>query len=133
MLAASLILDRVCGLLERLSAVAVLSAQFYDDRAELTLTTQSAVSLAAIQRSCQGANVDIVPWIRLSAAEEAAEKIAPVTSFLTADAEAFEGFDCGYLQLLGIHLVWYLHRTGNLSTSEANELLEMWNGVRVGV
>jgi hypothetical protein len=131
--AASQILRRVCDLLERLSAVVVLSAHLRGDRAELTLATESGVSLAAIQRSCQGANVAIAPWVKLSIAEESSERIAPVTSLLIADAEGFEGIACGYLQLLGIHLIWHLHRTGNLPTGEANELLAMWNGARVGV
>jgi hypothetical protein len=113
--------------------VVVSSAELHGDCAELTLTTESGVSLAAIQRSCQGANVGITPWVRLSAADEKAERIAPVTSFLKVNVESFQGINCGYLQLLGIHLVWYMHRTGNLTAGEANELLEMWNGTRVGV
>lgn len=122
----------VRGLLERLAGVAVRSDRLVDDVAEFDLIIASGASLTALQRSCLGANVGITPWTKLSAAEQQAEAISPRECTLSARAYAVdEKIPCGYLQLLGIHLVWVLHRGGDLSADQASELLHAWNGAPV--
>ncbi|MCP5478956.1 MAG: hypothetical protein H7A20_09275 [Rhodanobacteraceae bacterium] len=90
------------------------------------------VSVAQIEESAQeleraalGANVPSFPPSQF-----------PITAgrhtFAASTAER-DTFESGNLQLLAIHLTWYLHRIRVIPTQEANEWLQKWGAVEVGV
>ena len=52
---------------------------------------------------------------------------------LSASIQGFDPIELGYLQLLGIHLVWHLHPTDSMPAGMvADQLLQQWKGARVG-
>jgi hypothetical protein len=122
----------VCELLAMLPHVQVQAEQLLPDSARIELIVGSGSSMHTLQRSCMGADVSLEPWIRLSLSEESATSIPSASCVLLASTLALDGIALGYLQLLGIHLVWSLHKSGSLPASAANRLLHQWKGVAVG-
>jgi len=127
------ILESVCRLLGNLPGVRISDFSVADQTTSLRVVVSDGPSMAVLQRLCQGANVCLEPFLRMSQAEREAENLVPVSCSLTASAEAFDVFPHGNLQLLAIHAVWELHRISRLQTNAANELLKQWNAAPTAV
>jgi len=100
------------------------------DTAILEIASQGVTSAHLVQSLSEAANVALEPQVRLHEAGFSAETTRHFS--LSANTEGFDVIEFGYLQLLGIHLVWHLHRVGEMPTEAANLLLQRWNGARVG-
>ena len=125
-------LQDIVGLLGMLPGIVVTSCERTRDVVQITFYVADGASLAALQREVEGANVALDPWIR-HAFGEAVRLDAPVRHTITANCRAFDSIQFGYLQLLGIHLTWHLHRVGALTAEDANARLDRWRAVRVDV
>ena len=125
-------LSKVCELLATLPHVQVAEEQLLSASARVGLVVASGDSMHTLQRSCMGANVELEPWVRLSAPDESAGFFPSTSCTLLASTLPRDGIALGSLQLLGIHLVWALHKAGALPTSAANHLLQQWHGAAVG-
>jgi len=122
------VLDQVCELLERLPGVVVLSHRFIDADAQIEIRIDEATIFEDLQHDIMSANVGMDHWLRPSAMATA---VFPLHRVMTASASPMEGPDFGYLQILGIHLIWRLHRLGLLTAAEANPRLRAWNALCV--
>jgi hypothetical protein len=98
--------------------------------AKIVVYVASHRSLWALQRACQGANVGITPWVRYKIPDDGEIQPAAVCK-ISANTAHFETIHSGYLQLLGVHLIWYLHKVGLLEKADANDRLSRWNAVKV--
>ncbi|RNF83590.1 hypothetical protein [Montanilutibacter psychrotolerans] len=123
-------LEQVCGLLGELPEVEVLGSELGDGYACIEIMVGSVATTEALQRMALGANVGLEPWIRTSDAGNL--DYPPVRHTLDAFTSQRDLFAFGEMQLLGIHLVWHLHKTGLLATPRANALLYKWHGAAVG-
>jgi len=117
----------VCGLLEKLPLVTVVECSVLDGIALVRVTVGSLASRAALQRECQGANVELDPWVRLGEPTSDKEIRPPASCMIRARTGEIETIQFGNLQLLGIHLAWHLRRVGILERSSASVLLARWN------
>ena len=130
MSSASQTLDEISRLLDALPGIVVLNRHIDDQNAVLEITSHGAVSTHLLQNLCEGANVALAPPLRLRDPELHAEINRHFS--LSASTEGLELIELGYLQLLGIHLVWHLHRAGEMPAEVANRYLQQWNGAQVG-
>lgn len=121
-------LDQVCELLALLPGTTVLSSRFTDASAQIEVRVDEATTLDSLQHEVAAANLRLDPWLRPSAMKTA---VFPLHCSVTASHAPIEGLTFGYLQILGIHLVWRLHRLGLLTTAQANPRLRAWNAVCV--
>lgn len=117
----------VCGLAGQIPGVKVLSSGILANEARIVVRVSGAETIDAIQFITGSANADIDPWIRKPEPDAEAE-LTIVASFLPRDELEF-----GELQIVGIHLVWRLHRIGLLQAADANRLLHKWGAVEVGI
>jgi hypothetical protein len=118
------LLDRVSELLGRVPGVSVHSHRLAPGIAYIEFTVATELSTHALERLALGANVGIEPWPRSTEPY--------VVRTLSAFIRERGPILYGELQLLGIHLVWYLHHIGLLSSAEANPLLRQWCALEVG-
>jgi hypothetical protein len=118
------LLDRVSGLLGRVPGVSVNSHRLAAGVGCIEFTVASEDSTRALERVALGANVGIEPWPRTTEPR--------VVRKLSALIRNRDEIAHGELQLLGIHLVRYLHRVGLLAPAEANPLLREWRAAEVG-
>jgi hypothetical protein len=95
--------------------------------AEVAIEVTSREGMLALQSECQGANVRLLPWVKVGAEQY------PIDCTIHASTRALDGLlRFGYLQALAIQLVWRLHRLGLLSAGSANSKLKKWNGASIG-
>ena len=121
-------LVEVLELIGQLPSTTVEEHSLEGDVAEFSVRIGSHRSRWALQRACQGANVGIKPFVRYKIPEDG--EIYPVlVCKISASAAPFEPIRYGYLQLLGIHLVWYLYHVGILEKANASNRLSRWNAV----
>jgi len=114
-------LDEVCALIGRLPHCSAGAASLDGEHAVIHLAGKTA-ELIALQDLIEAANAAATPWLR---ADESAGAMA--TQVVRASVMRRDDlFAHGSLQLVGIHLVWRLHRYGLMDTSEANEYLLRW-------
>jgi len=118
-------LKKVCELLGMLPGVVVSNSGFDGKRAKIEVVVSNVESMLALQKATEGANAGFRPWLRLVKTDTA---IAPTTCVIGAGTESFTIIKCGFLQLLGIHLVWHLHYAGTMPAPAANKLLRRWRG-----
>ena len=123
-------LNEISRLLDALPGTAVLDHRIDGNNAILEITSHGVTSAHLVQSLCEAANVAMEPPVRLHEPGFNAETTRHFS--LSANTEGFDSIGFGYLQLLGIHLVWHLHRIGEMPTETANLLLQRWNGARVG-
>lgn len=121
-------LDQVCELLGRLPDVVVLRRRLIDSSAQIDVCIGKATTMDSLQHDVMSANVGMDHWLRSSGMATVA---FPVHRIITASASPMKGLDFGYLQILGIHLIWRLHRLGLLTAAQANPRLRAWNAVEV--
>jgi len=126
-------LVKTCELLGKLPGVVVLDSGYADNNSQIEILVENAASMKVIQNCCTGANVPLEPWIRLPEQSFSIAFFQPVQCRLVAETESFELIQCGSLQILGIHLIWQLHKLGIMSKSSANILLEHLHGAPVGI
>jgi len=120
-------LDEVCALLGRVVGCAVLRSRVDGEHAVLDLIGERG-ALMALQDIFQAANADITPW--LSVRDEVPCAVA-TQSVRASIACRDEVISHGSLQLVGIHVVWRLHRDGLMEASEANSYLLRWSAAPV--
>ncbi len=119
------ILERTCWLLGRVPGVVVHSHWQEPGVACIDFSVQLAESATALEHIAMGANVPNRTPVR-SEVSVGRQTLAPSTV-------SFDMFSSGNLQLLAIHLTWYLHRMGRLEVHEANKWLKSWSAAPVGV
>jgi hypothetical protein len=118
------LLRRISELMGRVPGVSVNSRRLAPGVGYIEFTVASEDSTRALERIALGANVGIEPWPRTTEPH--------VVRTLSALIRNRDEIVHGELQLLGIHLVWYLHRVGVLATAEANPLLREWRAAELG-
>ena len=118
-------LDRVCLHLGMVPGVVVHAKRQESDISFIEFSVAIEESAQELERAALGANVPSFPPSQF-----------PITAgrhtFAASTAER-DTFESGNLQLLAIHLTWYLHRIRVIPTQEANEWLQKWGAVEVGV
>jgi hypothetical protein len=122
----------ITRLLHLLPGVSVLQCSHKSESSCFELMVGCKTSMLAIQHSSTGANISLEPWVREAELGSWAERFSPILCNLSAPTTPFDMIECGHLQLLGIHLLWELHRIGLITEPAANMLLEQWNGAPAG-
>ena len=113
-------LDEVCALIRRFPHCSA-GGSVDGEHAVIHLAGKPA-KLIALQELIEAANAVVTPWLR---ADESASAMA--TQVVRASVTRRDDLIAhGSLQLLGIHLVWRLHRDGLMRASEANDYLLRW-------
>lgn len=123
-------LNDISRLFDSLPGIKVLDRRIDDHSAILDIISRDVSSTNLVQSLCEATNVSLEPPVRLHESAVSAETTWHFS--LSANAQGFDLIEFGHLQLLGIHLVWHLHRVGKIPTGAANRLLQQWNGARVG-
>jgi hypothetical protein len=116
----------VCDLAGQVPGVTVLSSETLAAAACIVIKTSGPEAVNAIQFIALSANAGIEPWLREPELGTEAEQT------IEARFQLRDGLEFGELQILGIHLVWHLHKTGLLHSADANTLLRKWNATQVG-
>lgn len=119
------VLNSVCQLLDLVPGVSVLDHRHDARAARVEFAVQSEDSAHALDRISLGANVVVEPGNK--------EMLSLGAYAFVASTMPRDGLSSGELQLLGIHLAWYLHKIGILSAPQANALLRAWGAAQVGV
>jgi len=123
----------VALLLSALPGAIVSNATIAQSDVRFEIELDDAESASALQHISLGANIlvrsrfesyeldwrDTSAWLR--------KPLELVATFSPRGPE----IALGQLQLLGIHLVWYLHRRRLIVQGDANEYLRKWNAVTV--
>lgn len=124
-------IETVCSLLADLPGITVLGSDLIDGQAQFRVFADGPTAIHTLNYLSLSANVALSPTIRtsewISSAHSAAEMV------LVASMAARGEIEHGELQLLAIHLVWYLHKSGLIATPHANRLLQDWHAATVGV
>ncbi|MCF7222932.1 hypothetical protein [Marilutibacter chinensis] len=123
------VFDQVIRLLAMLPGVEVSSRHPVGDRVRLEIVCTDIRSTVEIRRLCMAANVAMAPVVL---DPSCAGDMQHSCFSLSADTTAMETISHGNLQLLGIHLVWHLHRRDVLPADAANLLLRGWSAAPVG-
>ncbi len=123
-------LDECAALLERLPGVTVACKQQFSDSVLLELQIRDWSSLARITFCTGAANVPLSVWSAAGSGAES-EDSGHLRFQITAPTEPLEAGWTSNFGILGIRLVWDLHRAGTLSTGEANRMLDAWGGQAV--
>lgn len=119
-------LQLVVALAERLPGISVRGSEIRDADALIHTTANGAEAINSIQHLAMSANVGVEPWLRHPLPGARAEQT------LVAHLSRRDTLEFGGLQILGIHIVWRLHKLGLMAASEANPLLRAWRAVEVG-
>lgn len=119
------VLNSVCHLLGLVPDVSVLDHKHDARAARIEFSVLSEDSANALDRISLGANVAVETGIK--------KILSPGSYTFVASTKPRDGIHSGNLQLLGIHLAWYLHKIGILAAPQANALLKAWGAVPVGV
>jgi hypothetical protein len=119
-------LDEVCALIGRFPHCSAVSGSVDGEHAVIHLAGKPA-ELIALQDLIEAANAGVTPWLR---ADESYGAMATqvVRALVTRRDDLIAH---GSLQLVGIHVVWRLHRDGLMGTSEANDYLLRWRAAPV--
>lgn len=123
-------LNEVSLLHSALSGVSVRAARFDNQNGVLDVLVHGGHSAHLVKSLCEAANASLQHPVRLRDPELRSGETKKL--LISAGIERFDSIEFGRLQLLGIHLVWHLHRTAEISAEAANELLQQWHGARVG-
>jgi len=126
------LLDEVSHLLEALAGVSVMDRHVQDSHAIFHIDIRNEVVAQRLQYLCTAANVELTQPMRSTDRPRLQAEVIRRVSIL-ACYRPFDSIEFGYLQLLGIHLVWHLHGIGVLPTDTANKLLRHWRAAEVGV
>jgi hypothetical protein len=105
----------------------LLGSNLQDDRAIMELLMEHRDALDALSEISMAANAALEP----SAVVRNASPTWPVRLTLSPLVSPMEGIAHGSLQLVGIHLVWHLHRAGLMTSRDSNQMLQLWNAALV--
>ncbi|PZQ13206.1 MAG: hypothetical protein DI564_11910 [Rhodanobacter denitrificans] len=126
------LLEDVSHLLDALAGVSVLDRHVRESQAIFHIDIRNDVATYQLQRLCTAANVELTPAPHSKEHQEL--QTDNIRRFsIRANCRPFDFIDFGYLQLLGVHLVWHLHGVGVLSPDAANTRLRRWRASEVGV
>jgi hypothetical protein len=130
MSSAATTLNEVSLLVAALPGVSVLERYIDGSSAVFKIATLGVTSAHLIERMCLAANVQLDSCLPIKDSRISVD--TPRHMLLTASTEQFDLIHFGYLQLLGVHLVWHLHHIGAMPTDSVNRFLQRWNAVGVG-
>lgn len=120
-------LAAVADLVGRLPGITVLQHELAGSNAMLRVVARGGNVVECMQRLAMETNVAIEPIARSPEADIQLEQV------LTAGTEPVDHLASGNLQMLGIHVVWRLHRLGRMADSDANAYLAAWGATPVRV
>lgn len=115
------VLEHVTRLLGQVPGVLVHSYCLSRRVATIEFTVHLTASADALDQLALETNVSIQP-----PRPKNLRVLPPGSYTFIASAKRLSMIEAGELQLLGIHLVWRLHRLGLLASAEANRLLKHW-------
>ncbi len=118
-------LDDIVRLANRMPGVCVTPHELSEDVVTIHVRVRGGDAVDSLQYVAFTANVRVEPWIRKPDVDIDLDQV------LRAKRSPMEGLELGYLQGLGIHIVWRLHKQGLMPASEANTFLAAWNAERV--
>ena len=125
------LLEDVSYLLDALAGVSVLDRHVRDGQAIFHIDIRNEGAAYQLQRLCMAANVELIPVFHSK--ERQGLQVDNIRRFsIRANFRPFDFIDFGYMQLLGVHLVWHLHGTGVLSSDAANTRLRRWRASEMG-
>ncbi|WP_325372057.1 hypothetical protein [Dokdonella sp.] len=119
-------------MLEALAGVSVMDRHVQHSQAMFHIDIRNEAVARRLQYLCTAANVELTPPMRSIDRRGLQAEVIRRFSIL-ACYRPFDSVEFGYLQLLGIHLVWHLHGVGVLSPDAADKLLRHWRAAEVGV
>jgi hypothetical protein len=120
-------LHDVGALLALLPGCELRGSNLRDDRAIMEFLVEHRDALDALSKISMAANAALDP----SGVLRNASLTWPVRLTLSPLVSPMEGIAHGNLQLVGIHLVWHLHRAGLMSGRDSNQMLRRWNAALV--
>jgi len=120
-------LEAVCGLASQIPGLTVLGCEEFPASARIRISATGDQAIRAVQWAAESANTSIEPWLR------EADAVTKIEQAIVVNVHERDGLEFGELQMLGIHLVWHLHKLGILATHDANVLLREWGVALVGV
>ena len=120
-------LHEVVSLLALLPGCELRGSKLQGDRAMMEMLVEHRDALAALSEISMAANAALATSAILRNESEA----WPVRLTLSPAVSPMEGIAHGNLQLVGIHLVWYLHRAGLMTGRDSNHMLQRWNAALV--
>jgi len=122
-------LDQICDFFAHVPGVEVLGSSLEEDRALIELLVTGESTILALQHMTMGANVALQPWLRHADIGSLGSQAIKQT--FSARTSRRDHFKFGELQMLGVWLVWYLHKVRVLTADAANVQLHFWQGARV--
>ena len=131
MLALRQTIECVSDLLGSLPGTTFLGCNLDDAEIRFEVLATGPAATKVLNQLSLGANVAI--FAAVGVREPVGSPTPAVKFVLVASTAERDGVAFGELQLLGIHLVWHLHKVGMLELSRANSLLQGWGGAAVGV
>ena len=120
-------LSEVRALIAALPGCTLIESSVRDGRATFELLVEQRDALAALQEVSTAANAELEPWVDLCHESTS----WPMRLSLSSMLSPMEGIAHGNLQLVGIHLVWHMHRTALMTSLDSNRLLQRWNAMLV--
>lgn len=126
MVSAHATIQIVTELAGRLPGILVRGCELGKSEARLCLLSSGSAAIESIQWLAGAANVSVEPCLRRPASD------AVVEQCLSARFTPRAGLKFGELQMLGIHIVWRLHKLKLMTAAEANPILKGWRAAEVG-
>ncbi len=110
----------------RLPGILVRGYELHESDVRIFILSRGGVAIESIQWLAGAANVSVEPCLRRPASD------AVVDQCLSARFTPRAGLKFGELQMLGIHIVWRLHKLKLMTAAEANPILKGWRAAEVG-
>ncbi|MBP3984598.1 hypothetical protein J5837_09230, partial [Pseudoxanthomonas helianthi] len=118
-------LQDVCLLAERMPGISILGSDVSTSEARIRVLSSGAEAIGILQWLASSANATIDPCLAPPADTE-------IEQVIVARVLPRDGLALGELQILGIHIVWHLHKIGAMNGPDANVLLHKWGATPVG-
>lgn len=115
----------VAELAAQLPGTTVLGYALRATEVQFRALVQGREAINSLQFLASSANVGALPWLKHPAPE------IEINQVLSASFARLDTLRFGYLQILGIHIIWRLHKLGLMSRAQANPLLRRWRAVEV--
>jgi hypothetical protein len=125
-------LSEVSALFALVPGCELRGSTLQDDHVIMELLVEHRGALAALSDISMAANAALEPSAVLRSVLLRNESPSwPVRLTLSPVALPTEGIAHGNLQLVGVHLVWHLHRAGLMTGRDSNRMLQRWNAALV--
>lgn len=121
------------AVLARVSGVSLDRTESWEGHIGLVLRIERIESIGPILYAAAGANVGVDLWTGAKG-QPVHERSNPALVRYRVRAKGSADSPEGALesmQFFGAYVIWYLHGTGGIETSEANRLLGAWNCIQV--